>query len=423
LKRTLDEWLRLAESVNPRTIEMGLTRVSAVANRMGLLPWRIPSIIVAGTNGKGSVTATAESILRAAGYSTGAGFSPHVHRFNERIRVDGEEADDALIVRGFEAVECARETTLLTYFEFATLASLWIWRETGMDCTVIEIGLGGRLDAFNIVDAEVAVITSIGLDHQDLLGNTREAIGGEKAGVFRPHQRVVLGRNMPDTVNAQARELACHSATSGREFLVADREDAQQIRINCPLPWSVPDGLESAAPCQLAPQNTALATMAAAALKPVTIEAVRGGLARASMPGRTESFRWQERTVVVDIAHNPDGAIFLDSRLAGLGLRPDVAILGNLRDKDTAGIAAALVEKISCWIAVSTPGARGQEAVDTAAGIRSAGALEAVAIPTMRAALECAVQRSGKGGVILVFGSFAAVGAAREILLRPPVSP
>lgn len=422
MKTTLDGWLQYAETINPRSIEMGLSRTRDVAIRMGLLPWTIPSIIVAGTNGKGSVTAAADSILRAAGYSTGAGFSPHVHRFNERIRVNGEEADDALLVQAFEAVERSRPPTLLTYFEYAVLVSLWVWRETRMDCTVLEIGLGGRLDAFNIIDAEVAIVTSIGLDHQEMLGDTREAIGNEKAGVFRDRQRVILGRDMPHSVIARARELACHTSVSGEDFLVDDREDALQMTVNHPPVWRLPSGLETAAACRLAPHNAGLAVVAAAALKPVEADAVRIGLARADLPGRTESFDWQERNVVVDIAHNPDGARFLAKRLAGLGLHPEVAILGNLRDKDTAGIAKTLVDRIPCWIAVSTSGQRGQEASVTATGIQSSGAAETLQMATMTEALESAVQRSRKGGVILVFGSFAAVGVAREVLLNAPAA-
>lgn len=417
MSRSLDQWLAFAESVHPRSIEMGLTRVRAVAERLALVPWRIPSIIVAGTNGKGSVTISAQEILLAGGFPTGAGFSPHLHRFNERIRIGSAPAEDALLVRGFEAVDAARGDIPLTYFEFATLVSLWVWRHCAMACTVLEIGLGGRLDAFNIVDAEVAVVTSIGLDHQEYLGDTRELIGAEKAGVFRPGQRVVLGRDMPASVITRARELACETLCSGTDVRVDDREDALLMHATGELPWALDGLLDVVMPTALAPHNVALAVMAAAALKPLTPDAVVAGVSRAALPGRVERIQSRERTFVLDIAHNPAGAEFLARRLSGLGLEPEVAIIGNLRDKDSAGIAAPLAARIPEWISVSTPGPRGQDASQTLQAVQRTGARAASAALSMDEALACAVQRSRRNGVILVFGSFAAVGAAREALL------
>ncbi len=395
---------------------MGLTRVRAVGERLGLIPWKIPSIIVAGTNGKGSVTIAAQEILLADGWRTGAGFSPHLHRFNERIRIEHEEVDDALLVRGFAAVDAARGDIQLTYFEFATVVSLWVWRETAMECTVLEIGLGGRLDAFNVVDAEVAVVTSIGLDHQELLGDSRELIGVEKAGVFRRHQRVVLGRDMPDSVLDATRALTCQTIVSGRDIHVDDREDAMLVVSSKALPWTLSGLTDLVMPTPLAPHNVALAVVAAAALKPVRPEAVIRGVGIANLPGRMEHVYFRERLFVVDIAHNPDGAAFLLRRLEGLSLSPEVAILGNLRDKDSAGIAAPLAGVVRRWIAVPTTGARGQEAAKTRDGIVRAGASRIDCCEVLATAIDLAVQQSGKGGVILIFGSFAVVAAAREAL-------
>lgn len=415
---------------------MGLDRVRAVAARLGLLPWRIPSIIVAGTNGKGSVTCAAEQILLAHGVPTGAGFSPHLHRFNERIRINGSEAEDALLIAGFEAVERGRAEVPLTYFELATLVSLWAWREAAMRCTVLEVGLGGRLDAFNIVDAEVAVVTSIGIDHQEYLGDTRELIGAEKAGVFRAGQYVVLGRDMPVSVRESAASLGCVVIESGKHIRVADQADAVHMSCLTGTHWRLEGLTETDFPTQLAPHNVALAMLATSVLLPfkrtfeekieekfeetlektLDVAAVRSAVAQASMPGRTEQIRRHERCFVLDIAHNPDGAAFLAERLNRLGLTPAAAIFGTLRDKDTSAIAAALAHRIPCWISVPTEGPRGQGAAAGKLALNAAGVERAVAAPDLASAINLAVQETAKDGVILIFGSFSVVGAARLAL-------
>ena len=417
MNRTLDEWLAHAEKVHPRSIVMGLERVQLVGARMGLLPWTIPSIIVAGTNGKGSVTVGCEQLLLAHGRRVGAGFSPHLHVFNERVRINGVPLDDASLCAGFEAVEAGRGDTPLPFFEYATLVSLWCWRAAQVEFAVLEVGLGGRLDAFNVVDAQVAVVTSIGLDHQELLGATRELIGGEKAGVFRRRQRVVLGREMPASVVSRAAELDCQMVTSAEQFTVA--EDPRWLTITLRGgAWDQQAAAINGVPlaARLAPHNLGLAVMACAALFALKQDATRVAVGRAFLPGRMETIDYQGRRFVLDIAHNPDGAVFLANRLRQLELAPELLIMGNLVDKDSTGIATAFAQRVQAWIAVSTDGPRGQDAGATAAAIRAAGGGRIDLAGSVEAAIQEAVNAVPPDGVILVFGSFAVVAAARQVL-------
>ena len=197
MKRTLDQWLHYQLGTHPQAIAMGLERVRAVAERLDLLQLPCPVITVGGTNGKGSTVAYIEAIARASGYRTGAFTSPHLLRYNERIRIDGTEVSDADLVQAFEAIEAARADIALTYFEFGTLAALYLFARAGLDLAILEVGLGGRLDAVNIIDADIAVITTVDLDHQAYLGNDREAIGFEKAGIMRPGRPCILGEKDP----------------------------------------------------------------------------------------------------------------------------------------------------------------------------------------------------------------------------------
>jgi len=417
LNRSLAEWLTHAEAVHPRSIEMGLERVAKVGARMGLLPWTIPSIIVAGTNGKGSVTVGCEQLLLTHGRRVGAGYSPHLHVFNERIRVDGVPLDDAALCAGFVAVEASRMDTPLTYFEYAALVSLWCWRTACVEVTVVEVGLGGRLDAFNVIDAQVAVVTSIGLDHQEYLGDTRELIGVEKAGVFRPGQSVVTGRDMPASVFSRAAELNCQVAASGEQFIVGDNPRWLSIELRgggCDQHAAAIEGVPFAT--GLSPHNLGLAVMACAAMFELKIEPVRVAMGRAFLPGRMETIDYHGRHFILDIAHNPDGARFLAHRLQQLELTPRLLIMGNLMEKDSQGIAAAFAQRVQAWIAVSTDGPRGQDAGTTAAAIRAAGGARIDLAGSVEAAIAEAVSRVPADGAILVFGSFAVVAAAREVL-------
>jgi dihydrofolate synthase/folylpolyglutamate synthase len=416
---TLPGWLGYIEQQHPQHIELGLDRVRAVATRLGVLKPAPVSIIVAGTNGKGSTATCAEAVLLEAGLSVGATLSPHLHVFNERIRVNGRPCEDAVLIAAFEKVEAARNDVPLTYFEFAALAALEAFRSAAVDVAVLEVGLGGRLDAFNIVDAQVAVVTSIGLDHQNFLGDDLETIGREKAGVFRPGQKVVLGADVTDSVRDRARALGCDVAEPGHGYRIGCQSGGgwsfAGLGLDVPL---VPAGA-------LAPENCAMGLCAAVlaigfcdaaddAAPLVDGDLVLQALARASLPGRMEMVPWRERCVLLDVAHNPAGARFLADRLRRQGCEQLTGIIGSLRDKDTEGVARSLDGSVRRWICVGLDDPRGlpAEAVaDRISGVSSCETAEDAA-----AALERARSLTGPGDVILVCGSFSIVGQVRAFL-------
>ena len=403
MTRSLDDWLAYAERVHLEEIELGLGRVRSVASSLGLLPLSSRSVIVAGTNGKGTTVTTIESLLRAHGLRTGASLSPHLHHFGERALIDGQLPEDALLCRAFDAVEAARGDVPLTYFEYSTLVALWTFQEQAVDVSVLEVGLGGRLDAFNIVDADVAVITSIGLDHQTFLGDTVEAIGAEKAGVLRSDQRVVLGSEMPDSVWRAVADTGCTVAARDRQFrLEGDVLDARGV------PWPVPSEVRLTG--ALPASNLALGVVAASALAPKLqadlCERVANEL---TMPGRMECFEAAGRTLVLDVAHNPAGARFLNRVLDERKLAPRVAIYGALRDKPAPEVQAALSDRDMRWMLVPTEGPRGQ---DAAALSERVGRGEPYA--DFVAAFHAACSATAPGDVILAFGSFSVVEAAHR---------
>lgn len=412
---TLDEWLEFISSVHPQDMDLGLERVAAVAADLGVTAPAGCVVTIAGTNGKGSTTAVLEALLQSAGLKVGATFSPHLSRFNERIRIDGQEADDEAICRAFAAVNAARGATALTYFEYAALAALYLFRSARVDVALLEIGLGGRLDAFNLVDADVAIVTSIGLDHQDYLGSDLEGIGREKAGIFRRARPVVLG-TVTDSVQAAAIELGCPRYRLGQEFTVQRQPDSwaflnETSGIRLPgLPFG-----------SFAPDNCALALTAAYLVlellaKPIDRQALTAALAAAHLPGRMETHTYRRTPVLLDVAHNPAAAAFL---AAELQLRwPDrryVAIYGALEDKDAVGVQAALAPLVRHWLLVGTYGWRGRSAESLAAQI-GPGA-DAETCVSMAAAFERADSLTVPGNGILAFGSFSAVEQARELLI------
>jgi dihydrofolate synthase/folylpolyglutamate synthase len=422
----LAEWLAHAERQHAVGIDLGLERVTRVAEALGFEPpdhRPAPrSLIVAGTNGKGSTTVFSEALLRAAGLRVGATLSPHVHAFNERVRVDGRPVDDAWLCRAFSAVEAARGTVSLTYFEYSALVALWIFRDAAVDVAVLEVGLGGRLDAFNLVGADVAVVTSIGLDHQEFLGDDREVIGREKAGVMRPGRPVVIGADVSESVRAEAARLACPMLAMGRSFEYAERRDGWSFRSQDGSFQDLPRG-------DLAPYNCAVAIAAVGCLTAVTEPMVREALATASLPGRCEAWDVAGRLLVVDVAHNPAGAAFLRSQLeTRYPGRRFVGLLGMLADKDAAGVVAALDPLVAEWICVPTPGPRGQSGEALAARVREGLQAREVevgarvntpapvwAAATVEAGLAAAIAARVDDG-ILSFGSFALVEQLRAAL-------
>lgn len=403
--QTLDQWLSWQETLHPKAIDLGLERVRAVAEQMELLAPAYRIITVAGTNGKGSSVAMLESILACAGLRVGTYTSPHLWRYNERIRVAGEPAADADIVAAFERIDRARGDVSLSYFEFGTLAALDIFRHAGLEVAVLEVGLGGRLDAVNIVDADCALITSIGIDHVEWLGPDRETIGREKAGIFRAGRPAVCADPQPPaSLRSAAHALGARWYGFGEQFGYEAGVDSWT--------WWGPDARLEMLPMPSLPgvfqlQNAAGALMALQALGaqlPVTLQALREGLAQAHIAGR---FSIVPGTVeeIYDVAHNPHGATALAAALAA---RPcagrTLAVCAMLADKDASGVAAALAEQVHTWYLGGLDSERGQSAETLAARMPLPAAPRLHADPS--GALAAARADARPGDRIVVFGSF-----------------
>lgn len=396
----LSGWLAYISQQHPEAIDMGLVRFSQVLDALNLKQPAPRVITVAGTNGKGSTARVIEALLLDAGYSVGTTLSPHIWRFNERIRIDGEEASDAAICDAFAGIDDARGELPLTYFEFSALAALFCMARSQVDVAILEIGLGGRLDAFNAVDAHVAVITSIGLDHQAFLGDTREAIGGEKAGILRARQRVVLGQNMPESVYARCRSLALTPRCWGEDF-TSLHHDTQWV-------FSRSDGEDITLPqTRLAAHNIAVACEAVADVVELSRERI-SRCADLTIPGRMDIREANDRVWVHDVCHNPDGASFFMEELASRGLVPSFFICAMLAGKDHLRFFQAINHKTTGdpgWAFVDSQDDRALagEALAGIVGLPDAG------IGNMDQAIDLAQAQTGQGDVIVIFGSFSAV--------------
>ena len=413
---SLAAWLAYLETLHPKAIALGLERVRDV---LGRLPAHIdcPVITVGGTNGKGSTCAMLESIYRSAGYATGLYASPHLLRYNERIRIRGAEAGDEALVQSFNAVEDARGDVPLTYFEFGTLAALWLFARARLDVLVLEVGLGGRLDAVNAVDADVAVITSVDIDHVDYLGPTRDGIGREKAGIFRPSRPAICGdRDPPATVEATARDIGATLLVLGRDYDFTDERTQWRYRGPRGERYGLPvPALRGA--YQLANASTALAAIDLLHDRlPVSAQGIREGLLAVVLPGRFQVLPGRP-TVVLDVAHNPHAARALADALATMGFHPQTfAVCAMLADKDMRGVVDALRPRIDRWFVAGLPGARG----GGPAGIRDALLAAGVDGDAVRAyddvatAFRAARVDASEADRIVVFGSFFTVAAALD---------
>jgi dihydrofolate synthase/folylpolyglutamate synthase len=430
----LELWLQRIERLHPRTIDMGLARVRRVWEAMGR---SLPGVLflVGGTNGKGSTCAMLDAIVRAAGYRAGRYGSPHLARFQERLTIDGREVDDGELIAAFERVEAARLGTSLTYFEFTTLAVFDLLSRAPLDACILEIGLGGRLDAVNLVDADCAIVTAIDLDHVDLLGPTRELIGAEKAAIFR-HGRpaVVVDADPPASLVRHAAAIGAPLAVLGRDFR-AEPLDAQGPARSwnfrglidgrsCDrpgLPWPALRG-----PHQLANAAGALAALAAVSGRlPVHQQAVREGLLSVALPGRYQVLPGRP-VIVLDVGHNPQAARALAGAMQAHGFFPRTrAVFGMLRDKDAAAVVAPLARHVYHWHLVPTSGERGREAgaLRAQAFAARSGAPEPGAISeheSVGGALRAALDASDPDDRIIVFGSFVVVAEALRWLERDP---
>jgi len=414
--RSLADWLSHAESVHRVGIDLGLSRVRRVAERLGVLPPAKENFVIAGTNGKGSTSVYLEALLRASGRHVGTTLSPHLSRFNERIRVNGRAVDDRVICEAFAEIETSRGDVTLTYFEFGILAALLVFKHSAVDATVLEVGLGGRLDAVNVVDADVATITSIGIDHVDYLGPDRESIGREKAGICRAGAPTVYGEaSIPSSIVEAADRLGSRLVRYGIDFNARANADG----------WTFTGvrGGASTTLSGLATPSVALPN-AATALQTFmlhdrthAIEPLVRAAATARLPGRFERFSMGDVDVVVDVAHNPHGAAFLASQLRAT--RPaagrTIAVAGFLQDKDAQGIVAALDGQVDEWVFVGTDGARGQTAAKSAAKVRTERPARA-AESDLSATLSTVSEQLSEDDRLVVLGCFELAQRARALL-------
>lgn len=414
---TLDDWLAHCERLHPKSIDMGLERVRAVAQRLGL-KFDCPIITVAGTNGKGSTCAMLEAILLQAGYRTGLYTSPHLVDFEERCRVCGDIVKATDLIACFARVEAARTQNSheisLSYFEFTTLAILQLLADAKLDVVILEVGLGGRLDAVNILDADCAVITSIDLDHMELLGTDRESIGFEKAGIMRAGRPVVVSDPVPpQSVLDHASELGADLWRLGHDFnFSGDKQQwgwAGRGRRYVGLAYPALRGAN-----QLVNASGVLAALTALRDRlPVTAQAVRVGLSMVELPGRFQIIPGQP-TLVLDVAHNPHSVAALAENLDAMGFYPCThAVFGAMADKDLAPMLARVSPMIDKWYFTDLPTARAATGETLRAKWR---ALETRPDVTANAyknpdeALQAAVKAADPADRIVVFGSFFTVG-------------
>ncbi|MDH0688147.1 bifunctional tetrahydrofolate synthase/dihydrofolate synthase [Stutzerimonas stutzeri] len=418
--RSLADWLAYLEQLHPTAIDMGLDRVRAVAARMAMTRPAPLVVTVTGTNGKGSTCAFIASLLNAQGLKIGSYSSPHLLRYNERVLLSGREASDAELCEAFAVVEAARGEISLTYFEMGTLAAFWLFERAGLDAVVLEVGLGGRLDAVNIVDADLAVITNIGLDHADWLGNSRESVAYEKAGILREGKPALCGDlDPPQPLLDHANSLSAPLLLRGRDFdLAMGAGDWHWRGVDAA---GAPLELHGLPLLTLPMENAALALQAYAMLGlPWDPARLARALLQTRVVGRLDSRQvvWNGRrlALLLDVGHNPHAAAFLAQRLeqrpvAGTRL----AVFGLLADKDLSGVLDALVPSISDWAVAPLPTPRTQSATQLAQALLERGA-SVSEYATIEQALDAQCARAESVDEILVFGSFYCVAAALEWL-------
>jgi len=409
--KSLAEWLNWQETLNPAGIELGLERVRTVLEWLGQTHPPFTVITVGGTNGKGSSVAMLESILLAGGYRVGSYTSPHLLRYNERIRILGSEVSDTRLCTAFQRVDQARGDVALTYFEFGTLAAIDIFADQNLDVAILEVGLGGRLDAVNVLDSEVALVTSVGIDHQEWLGSDRESIGWEKAGIFRPERAAVCGDPAPPAVLLQhAQQLGTTLYCAGQDFGYERVEGgwswwgAGQRHAALPLP---------ALSGEFQLGNAAAVLMVLTLLKqrfPVNEDGLHRGLAGASLPGRFQIFPG-EVSRIFDVGHNPHAAAVLAGTLAE---QPSsgrtLAVVGMLADKDHEGVIAELCPVVDEWYAADLHVPRGASGKQLSRVVaQTCGNSSVRCFSDVVAAYRQAVRDARPGDRVVVFGSFFTV--------------
>lgn len=416
-RRSLPEWLDFIATLHHQRIDLGLQRINKIATQMELLQFACPVITIAGTNGKGSCIRTLEAIYTQAGYQVAAYTSPHLMRFNERIRIGGSEIADDKIIAAFVAVESARASQPLSFFEFVTLAALYIFKHATLDVILLEIGLGGRLDAVNIVDADIAVITSIALDHCDILGFDRESIGLEKAGIMRWRQPVICADpKPPKSLLQQAKKLQCALFTIGKDFFWHKFEDSwcwysQTTQLNeLPLP-------------ALKLENVAASLMVISKLQDklaIDITTMRQAIATVRLSGRYERIFKLTSCVVLDVAHNPQSAAWLAAQLQQDSIYSAIAVIGMLADKQIAATIHPLLKHINHWYVAEIDSPRGCGSDRIMEELKAFGVKECYNFSSVKAAMQAAM-RDHHQEFIVVYGSFYTVAAAKELLSEQEV--
>jgi dihydrofolate synthase/folylpolyglutamate synthase len=423
---SLAQWLARLETLHPNPVDLGLERVAGVANSLGLLPVAVPVVTVAGTNGKGSTVAVLEAILGQSGRLVGVYTSPHLLRFNERIRVGGAEVVDAEIIAAFAAIDGARGDTSLTYFEFATLAALWVFRSWGVDVLVLEVGLGGRLDAVNIVDPAVAVITRIDLDHQDWLGDDRGSIAREKGGIMRSGIPVVIGDPQPP-----AELLECAEATGAYPVLRLGREFSFEVSGGQWLGTLNEVGggrrlLPARPRASLRPENVCTALQAAVQLGcDFSTEQFDAALALAQPRGRCELLSVGGCEYVLDVAHNPAA---VSNLVEFLNITPckgkTISLFSVMKDKDVGAMVKAAAGSFDGWfVADQAASSRAAPAADVAALLRNEGQVVFSVCHSLAEAFRSAQGLLGNGDRLVIFGSFAVVAEVLPLLETEETSP
>jgi dihydrofolate synthase/folylpolyglutamate synthase len=416
MKSPLEGWLARLEALHPKSIDLGLARVVAVRDAMGLQPG-FPVVLVGGTNGKGSTCAYLEAMLAAAGYRVGLYTSPHLLRYNERVRIDACEVDDDAIARDFEQVDAARGDTSLTYFEFGTLAAMRRFVATRVDVAILEVGLGGRLDAVNVFEPACAIVTGVDLDHQAWLGEDRETIGFEKAGIFRAHVPAICAEaDPPCSVIAHAQAIGARLLRADADYFARASGDGWAYR---GATWAWPDlPLPALAGAhQIANAAGALAALEALRERlPVGRDAVERGLRDAHPAGRFQVVA-HAPDIILDVAHNPHAARALAQTLAEQPCAGEtMAVFSALNDKPARDIARALAPHVARWWVYPLDSARATPVEALARAVEAATDRPVTCAADMRQALDGAREAAGAHGRILAFGSFLTVADALCLL-------
>lgn len=418
---SLSQWLEYLEHQHHKEIDLSLERISRVANALCAdRPGKIV-ITVAGTNGKGSTVRMLEEILRAEGYSVGTYTSPHFIHYNERVSVNGHALSDAEHCQAFAAVQAARGDTSLTYFEFGTLAAFWLLAQKALDFAILEIGLGGRLDAVNVIEPDISIVTAVGVDHVEFLGHDREQIGFEKAGIYRAGKPAICGDpNPPERLVAHAQQLGANLKMVDRDFRYIISDDLSSWQFNAGK-WQL-SGLPMPR-LPLANAATVLAALAELAHVP-SVTSIHAGLTKAQLPGRLQVIDEQTLTVL-DVAHNPHAAAYLAQQLQQRWPgRPVRAVCGMLKDKDIVGTIASLANSISYWYCASIESARGLDAATLAAQVENVyagdysgqgGSPPIHSFTNVKSAYESARADAKPGEIVLCFGSFLTIQAIYQL--------